>query len=229
MLQDNNLIATDLRNALVKPERVVSVWAVLTVASAVVSGVTVGLSVALLVLAGGALLGVIGLLWSSLHNLTGQSELTLDEALHMAAPSAEEEQKRSVLRALKDLEFERSVGKISEEDYATLSATYRQQAKDLIRALDAGLEPLRAEIDAIVAAKLSEADAPPKKAKAKRKRRAERPAPKQEQPEQQPEPVQAELPSDEPLPETRTCSACQLANDADARFCKACGASLEVG
>ena len=63
----------------------------------------------------------ISLFWTSIQDLSGESELTLDEALGMAAPSAEEERKRSVLRALKDLEYERSVGKISEDDFAELS------------------------------------------------------------------------------------------------------------
>jgi hypothetical protein len=38
------------------------------------------------------LLLVIGLVWSSVLSLTGEAELTLEEALDMAAPRAEEEQ-----------------------------------------------------------------------------------------------------------------------------------------
>jgi hypothetical protein len=75
--------------------------------------------------------------------LTGESPLTLEEALTLGAPSAEEEQKRSILRALKDLEFERGVGKISEEDYAELSERYRAEARRLIQLLDAGSGPER--------------------------------------------------------------------------------------
>jgi DNA-binding transcriptional ArsR family regulator len=118
-----------------------------TVLTALVVGVAFGVELSLLVVAGGALAGVIALLWASVQSLTGESPLTLEEAMTLGAPSAEEEQKRAVLRALKDLEFERGVGKISEEDYAELSARYRAEAKRLMQILDAGSEPerLRAE------------------------------------------------------------------------------------
>jgi hypothetical protein len=114
-----------------------------TVVAAVVVGVTLGVEVSILVVAAGALAGVIALLWASVQSLTGESPLTLEEAMTLGAPSAEEEQKRSVLRALKDLEFERAVGKISDEDYADLSARYRAEAKRLMQLLDEGAQPER--------------------------------------------------------------------------------------
>ena len=55
--------------------------------------------------------------------------------------------KRAVLRALKDLEYERSVGKISPEDYAELSAKYRAEAKRLMQTLDDALEPARQKVE----------------------------------------------------------------------------------
>src|SRR5215475_9729452 len=108
-----------------------------TIVTALVVGVAVGVEVSLLVVAAGALAGVIALLWASVQALTGESPITLEEAMTLGAPSAEEEQKRSVLRALKDLEFERSVGKISDDDYAELSARYRGEAKRLMQLVDA--------------------------------------------------------------------------------------------
>src|ERR1041385_7099241 len=125
-----------------------------TVIGAIGVGLSVGLGPALLVLAGGTLLGAVTLLWSSLGRLTGESPLSLDEAIGLAAPSAEEERKRSVVRALKDLDYERSVGKISEEDYADLSARYRSEAKDLLRSLDSGLAPLRKSAEKKLVARL---------------------------------------------------------------------------
>ncbi len=126
---------------------VAAVLPAVTVVTAVVVGLAFGVELSLLVVAGGALAGVIALLWASVQSLTGESPLTLEEAMTLGAPSAEEEQKRAVLRALKDLEFERGVGKISEEDYVELSARYRAEAKRLMQILDAGSEPerLRAE------------------------------------------------------------------------------------
>jgi len=237
------VITPDYRQLPNKPQSLVPVWVMVTLASAILSGVTLGLSVALLVLAGGALLLVIGLFWWSLHSLTGAGALTLEEALSMAAPSVEEEQKRSVLRALKDLELEKSLGKISDEDYRTLSSSYRQQAKDLIRALDASTGPLRAEIDQLVAERMKQSPEGPRKKKAKRL----------------PEPVPAAAPDDlasapdaaddeetapapsadesdpahdavketKPAAAVRVCQACEVPNDVDARFCKRCGAAFE--
>src|SRR6185295_17709440 len=125
-----------------------------TIAGAVAAGLGVGLGPAFLVLAGGVLLRAVMLLWSSLGRLTGESPLTLDEAIGLAAPSAEEERKRAVVRALKDLDYERSVGKISEEDYAELSVRYRTEAKELLRSLDSGLAPLRKSAEKKLVARL---------------------------------------------------------------------------
>jgi hypothetical protein len=75
----------------------------------------------------------------------------------MGAPSKVEEEKRAVLRALKDLEYERGVGKISPEDYAELSARYRAEAKRLIQAVDETLAPARAEVERALQKRLGKA------------------------------------------------------------------------
>lgn len=134
----------------------------------IVTGVLAGVEVMLLVLAFFALLGVIALLWASVQSLTGQSPLTLDEALTLAAPSAEEEQKRAVLRALKDIEYELSVGKISPEDHAEFSARYRAEAKRLMQRLDEGEKPAADQIQALVEQRLAERELAAEKAEAKR-------------------------------------------------------------
>ena len=63
---------------------------------------------------------MIALLWASVRTLAGDAPITLEEAIALASPSTVEEQKRAVLQALKDLEYERSIGKISEPDYEEL-------------------------------------------------------------------------------------------------------------
>ncbi|MBX3183814.1 MAG: hypothetical protein KIT72_06795 [Polyangiaceae bacterium] len=98
-------------------------------------GFWLGLGAALLVLAGAVLLLVIALFWASVQSLTGESDLNIEEALSLAAPSVEEEQKRAVLRALKDLDYELRIGKISQEDYDELSQRYRAEAKRLLQRL----------------------------------------------------------------------------------------------
>lgn len=181
---------------------------VLLAAFAVTTSVR-GLGMGLLVLAGGLLLLAVALIWSSVQSLTGEAPLTLDEALSLAAPRAEEEQKRAVLRALKDLEYERSVGKISEEDYVELSARYREQAKLLLRTLDAELAPTRQRVERLLEKRLARAGAPGKT---------------------EPEPAPAADAEVDEAPArtgpTRRCGDCSVRNELDAQFCKACGKPL---
>jgi len=126
-----------------------------TFAGAIATGLWLGLEVALLVIAAGALVLVIALLWASVAGLSGDTPLTLDEALGMGAPSTEEEQKRAVLRALKDLDYERSVGKISEQDFREFSERYRAEARRLIAAVDASLGPSHALAEKLAADRLA--------------------------------------------------------------------------
>ncbi len=126
----------------------------LTVAIALTAGFVQGPASAILVLAGGALIGVIAIFWASVRTLLGETPLSGADAYALAAPRSEEEQKRAVLRALKDLEFERSVGKISEEDYVELVARYRGEAKRLLRLLDEEAQPRRERVEALVAKRL---------------------------------------------------------------------------
>jgi len=138
----------------VSPSVVRAALPLLTIFGSMIAAFAFGIEIALLIVASGALIGVVALLWASVQSLTGEAPITLEEALGLGAPSAEEEQKRAVLRALKDLEFERSVGKISEDDYADLSARYRAEAKRLMQALDESAEPERARVDKLVAERL---------------------------------------------------------------------------
>lgn len=118
------------------------------IVAAIVVGSLYDLGSAILVLAGGALLGTIAFLWASLRTLTGDAPISLDEAVALGSQAENEEQKRTVLQALKDLEYEFSVGKIGEEDYRELRRRYRAEAKRLLRSLDRDLEPSRERAEA---------------------------------------------------------------------------------
>src|SRR5258705_14015492 len=59
-----------------------------TIAAAALVGSIHGVGTAILVLAGGVLLGVIAILWASVRTLSGEAPLTLDEAIALGAPSA---------------------------------------------------------------------------------------------------------------------------------------------
>lgn len=98
-----------------------------------------GLPLVFLVLGAGALVLSITFIWASLTEPEKKNEMDFEQALAFAMPTVAEEQKVAILRALKDLEYERHVGKISDEDYRAASAEYRERAKTSIARADASL------------------------------------------------------------------------------------------
>jgi hypothetical protein len=99
-----------------------------------------GASFVLIFLAAVALSLTISLIWGSLSRLGQGAILGFEDAMELAAPTATEEQKLAVLRALKDLEYELSVGKISKEDFDLASNEYRAQARLLIAVQDESMK-----------------------------------------------------------------------------------------
>jgi ribosomal protein L40E len=223
-----------------------------TLAVMIVVGAFVGPGPAILVLAGGALVGVIATFWASIRTLFGETPLSGADAYAIGAPRAEEEQKQAVLRALKDLEFERSVGKISEEDYQVLVARYRAEAKRLLRVLDADARPRREQVEALVTSHLrkeglledqgegagekaqpeareeagaaadEERESAPAKQGKKKKRKGGAAAKTREETDELAALVGEE--ATKPAQKEQVCSECGTINDADAVFCKKCGA-----
>jgi hypothetical protein len=132
-----------------------------------------------------------------------------------------EREKLLVLRSIKELEFDRAMNKISPQDYDDMVARLRMRAVRLIRQLDAGGSGYRELIERELASRLG--------------RRAER----TEGPTTAPADADADA-------ETSTdaeafldaegsmavagrepaCASCGTMNEADARFCKACGVKL---
>jgi hypothetical protein len=203
-------------------------WAapLITLLAATTAGTLFGVQLVVLTLAAAALLLVIWLLWSSVQALAGESELTFEEAFSLGARSAEEEQKRAVLRALKDLEYERSVGKISEDDYHEYAARYRAEAKRLIQSLDENLAEGRKQVEYELSRRLAKNATkseknPPSGPDASS---ASEPAASGEAAEDAPDSAASE--AEASAAKTRECPACQVKNELDARFCKACGKSM---
>ncbi|HEY8943917.1 MAG TPA: zinc ribbon domain-containing protein [Polyangiaceae bacterium] len=197
---------------------------VVALLAAVTVGALLGLELAILVLAGAVLTGVIALFWSSVRNLSGDTPLSIDEALSLGAPTAAEEQKRSVLRALKDLEFERSVGKISEQDYREFSARYRAEAKRLIAAVDESMGPVTELAEHLVTERLARAGLGAPEADGGLE--TGEPAKPSDSASPEPAPVKEPDPAEAQPSSGRPCPACKLDNDPDARFCKRCGEVL---
>ncbi len=104
-----------------------------------------------------ALLLAISCIWLSLRALLGGEATRWAQQSQAAQRRAEWlEEKEAVLRSLKDLEFERDVGKLSDDDYERLHAQFRARAKQIMRQLDDDLAQHRDQARALLAkAKLS--------------------------------------------------------------------------
>lgn len=173
-------------------------------------GVVLGPAMAILVLAAGVMLGVVALLWNSLRVLSGDAGLPPElEAMDAAARGIDalSSRKKMLLRALKDLDNEHSLGKLDEEDHADIAKTYREELKEVLRRIDESLAPHRAKAEALARSHLA------KVGLAEEGYRGEQPAK---------EPEEKGL-----SPTRKPCSACDVSNEPDAKFCKGCGAGLD--
>jgi hypothetical protein len=127
--------------------------------------------------------------------------------------AALEREKTLVLRSIKELEFDRAMGKVSEKDFAEMSGRLRARAARLIRQLDAGAG-YRSEIEREITKRIGEGPAGSTKQD-----------PAYAVDRQPLDGVGRVLPSRPAA--AATCASCNTTNDADARFCKHCGASME--
>ena len=122
--------------------------------------------------------------WRMLGPLTGDLPSGGPQVVGGRTRAALEREKSLVLRAIKDLEFDHAMGKVSESDFAEISARLRARASRLLRQLDRS-SGYRSEIERELATRLNA-----------------------------------------PLSSVRSSCRCGTSNDADARFCKACGQPL---
>lgn len=134
--------------------------------------------------------------------LTGATPDDQPEMLGGRTRAALEREKQLVLRTIKELEFDRNMRKISDRDFAEMSARLRARAGRLMRQLDAG-SLYREQIEREIEQRLGSAAAA---------------AP----------PAAAAVQRGPAAAATTTCSNCRTQNDPDARFCKSCGVRLEA-
>jgi hypothetical protein len=132
-----------------------------------------------------------------------------DAAVRGAEPLSEtrravlEREKMLALRAIKELEFDRAMGKLSAKDFEEMAGRLRSRAISLIRQLDQGEAGYRELIERELSARLTRA---PRSTGG------------------------TAAPATAPgLPEADRVCACTTVNDRDAAFCKRCGAKLTAG
>ncbi len=110
-----------------------------------------------------------------------------------------EREKQALLKALKELDFDHQMGKVSDKDFADISSTYRARAIRVMRQLDdAGRD-----YEAMIAKEVAE-------------RAGKEPA-------KQPGSRQSATGNRQ---RTDECAKCSTKNDDDAEFCKKCGSKL---
>jgi hypothetical protein len=130
--------------------------------------------------------------WRTFVPFARAEEAATTQILGGRTRAALEREKALVLRSIKELEFDRAMGKVAEKDFNEMSARLRARAAGLLRQLDAGTS-YRDEITKEIERRLGPAPARPAAARV-----------------------------------ATTCAHCGTSNDADAQFCKRCGASLEA-
>lgn len=192
-----------------------------------------GLGAALIVLAGATLILFIWLAFRAVQSVTEPDDRVV---MIDVPPTPAQSRKITALRALKDLEFEKSLGNLSDADYAEIEARYREEAKRAMREVDDERAAMRARAEEMAKEAIERASAgagaaadeedeppPPPKKKAGKKVAAE----KAESNDPTPTPAAAPA-SIRARDKVAICPDCETKNDPDARFCKQCGAKMEV-
>lgn len=111
---------------------------------------------------------------------------------------AVEREKSLVLRSIKELEFDRAMGKVAEEDFQEMASRLRARAISFMRQLDSDTPGYRELIEHELQSRLAAAG----------------------------ESLTLGQGSGDVVNDGSSCNACATVNDVDARFCKHCGASL---
>jgi hypothetical protein len=126
--------------------------------------------------------------------------------------AAIEREKNMVLRSIKELEFDRAMGKVGEADYEEMVARLRSRAVRLLQQLDNTSSGYRELIERELASRLVKAGSSTKV-----------------EPYEEAEAFAAGAlvaQSFSPATATGVCSSCSTVNDDDAKFCKSCGTKL---
>jgi len=132
-------------------------------------------------------------LYRMLAPLASDDLLVYREPLSERTRAALEREKALTLRSIKELEFDRAMGKVSGKDFDDMAARLRARAIALMKELDEGRSGYRAEIEREIDTRLARREG---------------------------------VPHARPATAATRCASCNTDNDADAAFCKRCGARI---
>ena len=110
-----------------------------------------------------------------------------------------EREKNLLLRSIKELEFDRAMGKVAEGDYEEMVSRLRSRAVRLLQQLDNTSTGYRELIERELASRLVKAGAAP---------------------------LSDAAPIEQISQPSGVCGSCSTVNDEDAKFCKSCGSKL---
>jgi len=133
---------------------------------------------------------------------------TTPESLGERARAGLEREKKLVLRSIKELEFDRAMGKVSEPDFEEMASRLRVRAIALMKQFDAAGAGYRQIVEQELRVRLGRPGTPPAPVAAVAT-----------EPETAPD---ADL-AGEKAQVPAACPACGTTNDDDAKFCKRCG------
>jgi hypothetical protein len=172
--------------------------AAVVVAAALVGSVAAAMgasvSAVFLALATGMLGWAVWLVAKTARALTDEAPAYEAEAVSGGRRKELTREKQALLKALKELEFDHEMGKVSDKDYNDISTQYRARAVGVMRRLDEAAQDY---------AKLLEKDLAARRGQATK-----------------------DTGQANPTAAPDVCATCHTKNDADAEFCKKCGAKI---
>lgn len=145
--------------------------------------------------------------------LASEDASIYSEPLTERSRLALEREKALTMRSIKELEFDRAMGKLSPKDFDEMAGRLRARAISLMKQLDEGGSAYREMIERELDARVGAARPTPAAASA------------EASPARDASPYDTVNASrDEAVP--GTCASCGTSNDADAAFCKRCGSKI---
>ena len=194
------------------PHLFLAVSLVAAAGGAVATGGASPVSTVFVTLAIGAVGFAAFLLYRAVFPLVASSVAAGPDMVGGRTRAALEREKTTLLRSIKELEFDRAMGKVSEGDFRDMSDRLRARAVRLIKQLDTGRAGYRELIERELTARRTAIES--RLTAAGQVVSAQAPVEPAEEPA-------------EPAPTIApTCGRCGTINDSDAQFCKQCGNKL---